>query len=1059
MNVEPFAGRSAERAHLRDLAAEVTSTGVGRFVLVAGEAGAGKTRLCAEVARELADDRMASAWSRCWDGGGVPPLWPWPDLVGELARQHGTSPPLLSSNAVPDRFGLFRHVVDQLRAVVVDRPAVALLDDLHAANDDAVLLTRFIVRSLHRFPLLVVATWRTDRTPGAASPASLEALARDATVINLRPFGEHEIAAYLRLLRDRDPTVEEVTELLAATGGNPLYLVELVRRPSLDERERAAGLQNVLQRRVRDLSARRRQVLSAAAVLGAGARVEEVAEVTGCAPSDILELVGDDSSGVAIVSGRFRFSHDLIREAFVAELSAAERQELHAAATDAIHGTNSDQAVRRARHAVEVASVSRDHRATAIAACAACAGTLTRDLAFEQAAEWAGRGWSLAVGTSPPAIEAELLLDQARSVLACGRLTEARHLYDRAVTPALLADDPRLLALAALGLGGVWVEEQRDELSRRRLLSLCRQAMAVLGPDDRVLRARLEVRLAAEDAYDLVPDSDVRGAVDEVRQLGDHGATAEALSLYHHTLLAPAHAHLRLDVAGELLDEAARVDGTIYSLFGLCWRTVDLYLLGDQRAERSFEELRERSTALGSRSIGYIAAVIDVMRTFRGGELDRAEAMAGEALTLGQAIGDADAFGYYGGHVLGIRWAQGRLQEMHQTVTEVMASATLRRRDRIYPALLAYTCALRGDHTAARLHVDGVLADGVEPVIQSSIGAATMVILIETAAAIGDGVLAGELGGHLAPYAHLPVVPSLAVMCMGPGERALGTAHAAAGRLDEAVACLRAALRANRKLQNRPFDAIIRAQLAAVLAQRGADGDHGEAALLYAAAIAAGADMGLTARVSAWESELAMVGGVRRSIVAVPGRLERLDGAWRIEIDGRSATIDHSVGMGHLAELVARPDTDLAAADLSAAATGEPTIPLSRGAPALDPQAVADYQRRLGELDRELDVADLLGDAARAQRAVDERGALLDCLRRDTGLDGRARRLSDDTERCRMRVSKAIRRAIARLQEADAVLGRALETRIRTGHVCRYVTDPGQPIAWTVRAGDTTARR
>ena len=68
------------------------------------------------------------------------------------------------------------------------------------------------------------------------------------------------------------------------------------------------------------------------------------------------------------------------------------------------------------------------------------------------------------------------------------------------------------------------------------------------------------------------------------------------------------------------------------------------------------------------------------------------------------------------------------------------------------------------------------------------------------------------------------------------------------------------------------------------------------------------------------------------------------------------------------------------------------------------------------------------------------------------GLGGRPRRLSDDAERSRMRVSKAIHRAIARLSGADPVLGHALHVRIRPGHSCRYASDPGQPIAWRVRA-------
>ena len=149
----------------------------------------------------------------------------------------------------------------------------------------------------------------------------------------------------------------------------------------------------------------------------------------------------------------------------------------------------------------------------------------------------------------------------------------------------------------------------------------------------------------------------------------------------------------------------------MYSLFGLCWRTVDLYLLGEPGADTSFIELREQATALGSQSLGYVASVLDVMRTFRRGELDETERLAAEALTLGTAAGDADALSWFGGHLLAVRWAQGRLEEMHDLVTSVIESSTLRRLDQVYPALLAYTAALRGDVTAARSAVNALLAE------------------------------------------------------------------------------------------------------------------------------------------------------------------------------------------------------------------------------------------------------------------------------------------------------------------------------------------------------------
>jgi hypothetical protein len=144
--------------------------------------------------------------------------------------------------------------------------------------------------------------------------------------------------------------------------------------------------------------------------------------------------------------------------------------------------------------------------------------------------------------------------------------------------------------------------------------------------------------------------------------------------------------------------------------------------------------------------------------------------------------------------------------------------------------------------------------------------------------------------------------------------------------------------------------------------------------------------------------------------------------------------IEHTVGLSFIAELIARPDTDIGASELGGAVVGGVTIDSGPPIPTLDTRARDDYRRRLAALERELDRADLI-----------------DALRRDTGLGGRPRRMTDAAERSRMRVSKAIRRALQRLSAVDPVLGRAVEARIRTGHFCRYVTNPDQPIGWTVR--------
>ena len=1049
VSVPPFIGREGPLALLQAAAEEMTDTGRGRLVVVAGSAGVGKTRLCAELAARLTPDGDV-VWSRCWGEGGDPPLWPWPDVLAELERRRGGSAKVRSVQGA-DRFARFCAVVEELRERVTAAPAVVLLDDLHAAAGDAVLLTRFIARSLHRLPMLLVATWR--RGPNDGDEVALAALEREATVIELAPFDDRELAAYVQGARGRPADRGEVAALLGVTGGTPLYVAEAV----LDAEQSGgrSGLAVVAERRLGGLDTDRRLVLAAAAVLGDGATLDEVVAVSGLAPSTVTAALDAGLGLAGLVDHQVAFSHGLVRDAVVEALAPEERRAVHAAAAIAVVGGDVRASVRRAGHVLAASTGTDQDRCAAIQRCLDAAAALQRAWEFTRAADWAARGLALSTDAMPAAVRAELALTRGDALRAAGRLADARAAFELAVEPADHCGDARLLARAALGVAGVWVEEQRDELSRRRTLTLCRRALAALGEGDAgELAALLRVRLAAEAAYDGSSAEGLHAAVEAVRALGLPAATAEALSLFHHTLLAPAHEAERLAVADELLDvAAAHGEGSPFPLFGLCWRTADLYLAGDAGAERAFVELRTRANTLGSQSIGYIAAVMDVMRTIRRGDLGTAESMAAEVLRLGEEVGDADALGYYGAHLLAIRWVQDRVAEMRPMVDAVMSSASLRRRDRIYPAVRAYALAREGDDHAARAAVDALVDEGLETVVDFSNGLATLGAIVETAAALGDGQLAERAAAVMEPYAGRPVMASLAVICLGPVDRFLGVARATAERYDDAIEHFERALVLNRRLGNCAVEPLIHAGLADALRRRGDTGDSVRAGTHAAEAVRLGIELNLADRVTTWQeaTRRAAAETTPPAIAAVDGVLERGDATWRVTIDGRTATVDDVVGLRYMATLVARPDTDIPAAELSAALTGADVTATARGAPALDERARREYRRRLEELERELDLADRRADPERSRRAAAERTALLERLRLDAGLGGRARRLSDEGERCRIRVSKAIQRAITRIERADPVLGRALATRIRTGYVCRYESDPGQPIRWTVR--------
>ena len=163
----------------------------------------------------------------------------------------------------------------------------------------------------------------------------------------------------------------------------------------------------------------------------------------------------------------------------------------------------------------------------------------------------------------------------------------------------------------------------------------------------------------------------------------------------------------------------------------------------------------------------------------------------------------------------------------------------------------------------------------------------------------------------------------------------------------------------------------------------------------------------------------------------------RVGATWTLRHPAGRAVVAASRGMDHLVQLLGRPgetfpvtvlDTRVDPALPDAAATEE----------TLDARARAAYRRRL----RELDALDELGPEQRAEG---------DFLRRE--LAGAAYVASSkEIERARVRVTKAIRRALLSVADADPSLGAHLETSVQTGRVCLYAPADGR--AWTIVAAD-----
>jgi len=93
--------------------------------------------------------------------------------------------------------------------------------------------------------------------------------------------------------------------------------------------------------------------------------------------------------------------------------------------------------------------------------------------------------------------------------------------------------------------------------------------------------------------------------------------------------------------------------------------------------------------------------------------------------------------------------------------------------------------------------------------------------------------------------------------------------------------------------------------------------------------------------------------------------------------------------------------------------------------------------------------AETFHDAGRVPRLRAEIGALMEQLSAAVGLGGRDRYLGSDADRARVAVTQRLKEVIRRIVRHDAVLGRHLQTTVRTGRFCTYCGDETKPSRWT----------
>jgi hypothetical protein len=653
------------------------------------------------------------------------------------------------------------------------------------------------------------------------------------------------------------------------------------------------------------------------------------------------------------------------------------------------------------------------------------------------------------------------LADGARAQHEAGDLEAGRNSFERAYRLAEQAGDAESMALAALGLAGLWVAERRTVTSTVLLEARLQHVLTLLDPRS-ALALRVRTRLAGEADYARGTHAAVLAALDEVRAQqaeaagaplagaagaaggGDAGLLAEALRIAHHCLLGPEHVTMRRELAVELTKASFRTERRGDLLMGLLWQTADAYCAGDPHAGRLLGELKDHLARRDHLAVGFVASAIDVMLAIRAGRFDEAEALAAVCASRGAAAGDADHAWWSAAQLVTIRWYQGRLTELLPMLHDRVHSPVLSAVDNSAVAALAVAAALSGDRPQAASALAALRGSDLAALPRSSAWLVTINGAVEAAYLLEDADVAARAYELLRPYAHLPMIGSLGVTCFGSVQHALGVAALTSGQLDLAIEHLTAAVPHNLALAHWPALVASRQRLAQAHAQRGGPGDADAARRELDAAAAEAASAGLPVPDQTVAGPLAAAASAAiasAAVTAEEARCQRAGRKWQLTLGHRSALVEDSIGLVHLAVLIANPRQEIQAADLVAGLAGLSGTGAGAGTAqrVLDPEAIAEYRNRLRQLDTQLSetgIDELGPDQASHARA--ERDWLVAQLSSAAGLGVRTRAFPDQAERARIAVGKAIRRALARITEADAVIGEHLRETVHTGVRCSY---------------------
>jgi class 3 adenylate cyclase len=422
-------GRQEQLSQLED-ALLTANRGDGRFVLLAGEAGIGKTRLATELgrrARKLGGNVLCGS---CSEAELSLPYLPFVEAIGnhlahqdpavvraelgppasELARlipQLGEGPPATSpAETAQAKVRLFESVVALLELWTRNGALLVVVDDIHWADGSTRELLDYAARRLAKTRVMLLAAYRSDeldRTHPLTRAVQVWRRSGLAETVSVGPMARRQVAEMIAAILGAEDVSADLAALVhERSDGNPFVLEEMLReavdrgeifqdeggwqRRPLDAFQLPETVREALLLRLGRLDTEHVEVLRAAAVLGRSFDYRLLVEVAVADEHAVFaaldaavsqQLLEEDPDA----AGRYRWRHALTQEAIASDTVLPKRLRAHSRAADALLGA-SGESLAVARHLLAAGRVDE-----AADACLRAAEEAERAVAFTEAAE------------------------------------------------------------------------------------------------------------------------------------------------------------------------------------------------------------------------------------------------------------------------------------------------------------------------------------------------------------------------------------------------------------------------------------------------------------------------------------------------------------------------------------------------------------------------------------------------------------------------------------------------------------------------------------------------